>query len=332
VVERRARRVRCVGHIVRRVTLFLTAAAAALLHPSLGSADDDSERSRHRHVDCADGETITGVLPSLHPGDTVFIRGACHENLLIGSAVGQFNGVTLDGQGTASIHGSDPTLNTIELTGVSSFTVRGLTVSGGNDGLSINTASQTTVDRVTVQNAGRHGIHFQRGSAMGYIVNSTIRNNPGNGVVVNENSYVRVGFTAGMGASQDAVGPCSIIGNGGFGVRVQRASSARIYASTISRNGNEGVNVESESYAEIATNIIDENGKSGVAVSENSTVHLGNPTGTRNEDNPNSSSIPNGQFGLSASSGSYVQGRLGSLSGVSGASSFTRAAINNLSP
>jgi hypothetical protein len=251
---------------------------------------------------------------------------------LLSSPTGRFNGVTLDGEGTATISSPDSTVNVIELVGVSSFTIRSLTVTGGNDGISINTGSDIAIDTVVVEKTGRHGIHFQRGTAMAFVVNSTIENNPQHGIVINENSYVRVGFTDGIGASEGDTGPCVIQGNEGHGIRIQRASSARIYTNTISNNANNGVNIESDSYAEIATNVINGNGKNGVAVSENSTLHLGNPTGTKNEDQPNTTTVLNGQSGLSASFGSYVQGRLGTLNGTSGASSFTHGATNNLTP
>jgi hypothetical protein len=48
-----------------------------------------------------------------------------------------------------------------------------------------------------------------------------------------ENSYVRVGFTDGIGASEGDTGRCVIQGDGGHGIRIQRASSARIYTNTI---------------------------------------------------------------------------------------------------
>jgi parallel beta-helix repeat protein len=218
----------------------------------------------------------------------------------------------------------------VELTGVSAFTIQNITISGGNDGISVNTGSQIAINNVTVQNVGRHGIHFQRGSTMSFVVNSLIQNNPGNGIVVNENSYVRIGFTAGIGASQGDTGPCAIMNNGGFGVRVQRSSSARIYTNTISGNANDGIHIESASYAEVATNLIEANGKNGISVAENSVVHLGNASGTKNEDNPNATTVANGTFGLTAQWGAYVQGRLGTLAGNSGGASFSHDSNNNL--
>jgi parallel beta-helix repeat protein len=308
----------------------LTALFFVLPFFEFGHSHDDDDRQRV--VDCDRGETLQGVLRTVRPGDTVYINGTCNENVTIGSTTGQFNGVTLDGKGTATIAGPSPTDNTLELDGVTNFTVRGLRITGGFDGLSVNTGNQIAVDSVVVENAGRHGIHFQRGTAMAFVINSLVQNNPGNGIIVNENSYARIGFTAGVGASEDDTGPCVIQRNGGHGIRVQRSSSARVYTNTISDNGQNGVNIESASYAEIATNNIDGNLKNGVAVTENSTLHLGNPTGTRNEDNPNTTVVANGQFGLQAQWGAFVSGRLGTLTGASGASSFTHNANNDLTP
>lgn len=310
--------------------LVLSVLAFTTIVPSVSA--EAYEHAKTKHVDCDRGETVNRVLRFVDPGDTILINGTCNENLLFSSPTGRYDGVTLDGQGAATISGPDSTLNVIEVTGVSRFTIRGLTITGGHDGLSINTGHEIAIDSVVVENTGRHGIHFQRGTTMAFVVNSTIQNNPQNGIVINENSYVRVGFTDGIGATEGDTGPCLIQGNGSYGVRIQRASSARIYMNTISNNANNGINIESASYAEVATNAISGNGKNGVAVTENSTLHLGNPAGNKNEDRPNTSTAPNAGFGLSASWGAYVVGRMGTLMGSGGASNFTHAANNNLTP
>lgn len=307
--------------------------AVAMNVPTVSAqANQANQHATTKYVDCDNGDTITGSLQFVRPGDTIILSGTCNENLLLSSFTGQYNGLTLDGQGTATISGPDPTLNVVELTGVSGFKIRGLTITGGNDGIAINTGSIVAIDTVVVQNTGRHGIHFQRGSTDGYVVNSTIQNNPGNGIVINENSYVRVGFTDGVGASQGDTGPCVIQNNGGHGIRIQRGASARVYTNTISNNANNGINIESASYAEVASNVIAGNGKNGIAVTENSTLHLGNPSGIKNEDQPNTANVTNGLFGLSASWGSFVSGRMGSLNGNSGASTFTHDSNSNLTP
>lgn len=320
---------------VSHVSLVAFIVACPILTATWVSADEPDHNSRPshdvHHVDCSKGETIADGLRRVNPGDTLVVAGTCSENVVVGSVVHQFDGVTLDGQGTATLVGPDPTLNVLELDGVSGFTIKGLTVSGGFDGISINSGNQVAIDHVAVQGAGRHGIHFQRATTMGFVTNSLVTNNPGNGIVINEGSYVRVGFTSEVGASQGATGPCTVTNNGGFGVRVQRNATARIYVSTISGNSGDGVHVESNSYAEVATDVIDNNGKNGIFVSENSVLHLGNATGTKNEDNPDTGSL-NAGFGLAASWGAYVQGRLGTLAGTTGASSFTHNAVSNLTP
>jgi parallel beta-helix repeat protein len=293
---------------------------------------DHHREGSSRFVDCDRGGTINGLLDDVSPGDTLFVLGTCKENVTFSSPVGRFNGITVDGNGTAAIVGPDASANALELDGVVNFTLRGIRISGGNDGVSINTGSQIAIENVVVENAGRHGIHFQRGTAMAFVINSTVQNNPGNGIIVNENSYARIGFTSQVGATEDDTGPCLIQGNGGHGIRIQRSSSARIYTNTISNNGQNGVNIESASYAEIATNTINGNTKNGIAISENSALHLGNPTGTTAEDNPNVTTVPNGGFGLQAQWGSFVSGRLGTLTGTNGASSFTHNANDDLTP
>jgi hypothetical protein len=297
--------------------------------PLLGFGGGDDDDDGTRTVRCDRGETITERLRHLRPGTTLVIQGTCNENVVMSSPTGQFDGVTLDGMGTGAIAGPNPKLNTLELTGVANFTIRGLLVTGGFDGISVNTGSQLAIDSVVVDGAGRHGIHFQRATTMAYVINSIVQNNPGNGIIVNENSYARIGFTSGVGASETDTGPCTILGNGGHGIRVQRNSSARIYTNTISLNGQNGVNVESASYAEIATNVIDGNVQNGINVTENSTAHVGDLSGTKTEDNPNGTSVPNGQFGVSVSWGSFASGRLGTLTGKQGAASFTHGANNN---
>jgi len=314
------------------ICIFAVLVLAVAMNVPKASAQSNqaNQHATTKYVNCDNGDTITGSLQFVRPGDTLIISGTCNENLFLTSLTGQFNGLTLDGQGTATIFGPDSTLNVIEITGVSGFTIRGLTITGGNDGIAINTGSIVAIDTVLVQGVGRHGIHFQRGSTDGYVVNSTIQNNPGNGIVINENSYVRVGFTDGVGASQGNTGPCLIQNNGGYGIRIQRGASARVYTNTISYNGNNGINLESASYAEIASNVIEGNTKNGIAVSENSTLHLGNASGTKNEDRPNPSTVPNGLFGLSVAWGSYVSGRMGTLAGTSGASTIAHDSNSNL--
>ncbi|OFW01799.1 MAG: hypothetical protein A3G20_00045 [Acidobacteria bacterium RIFCSPLOWO2_12_FULL_59_11] len=288
--------------------------ALVLFLPSWGVAET-------RFVNCDSGRSIGEALKTLSPGDTLLVSGTCRENVEVGGETGQFDGITLDGQGTATISGPDPAVNTLQLTSVRGVTVKGFRITGGRDGLIISSGQRVGIENTTIEQVGRQGMQVQRGTTMAHIMNSVIQNNPSHGLVVNENSYLRIGFATGVGSSEGDTGPNVIQGNGGHGVYIQRASLARIYQNTIRNNRQNGVNVEKLSYAEIASNIIEGNRRNGIQATQNSGVHLGTDTGTGNENRPNSTgtSAPNGKYGIEVSLGAYADGRLGTLTGVWGA-------------
>ena len=284
------------------------------LYPSWGVAATQS-------VNCDAGGKIGDALKTLMPGDTLQVSGTCAENVDISNLTGQFDGITLDGQGTATISGPDSSRSTLQITGVRNFTVKGFRVTKGRDGIVVNASQLIAIDNNTIEQTGRHGLQIQRATTMAHVKNSVIQNNPQNGIVVNEASYVRIGFGSAVEATEGDTGPNTIQGNRGEGIRIQRASMARIYLNTIKNNGQNGVNVEKMSYAEIASNTIEGNAQDGVRATGNSGVLLGQDTGTGNENRPNSTgtSAPNGKYGIEVSLGAYVDGRLGTLTGLWGA-------------
>src|SRR4029077_9719960 len=119
---------------MRSIRFLILAAVCCLLASPHARADggrgDDGSPGRPpgvRVVDCSCGDTIAQALLRVRPGDTLSVRGTCNESVIVNSPIGQFDGVTLDGGGTATIAGPDPTLNVLELDNVRSFTVKGLT-------------------------------------------------------------------------------------------------------------------------------------------------------------------------------------------------------------
>lgn len=93
---------------------------------------------------------------------------------------------------------------------------------------------------------------------------------------------------------------------------------ATILGNVISGNGAHGVLVTRGSAAEIASNTIAGNSLSGVTAIHNSTIRLGNPTGTDLRSTPNSG-VGNGEWGVQCNGGGHVGGRLGGLGGALGA-------------
>ncbi|MBI2987964.1 MAG: hypothetical protein HYY45_14465, partial [Deltaproteobacteria bacterium] len=74
-------------------------------------------------VDCGLGQTISDKLKDLIPGDTLLVSGTCNENLVIREEVHR---ITLDGQGTATINGPDPSASTVSVQGAG-ITIKGFT-------------------------------------------------------------------------------------------------------------------------------------------------------------------------------------------------------------
>jgi parallel beta-helix repeat protein len=143
-----------------------------------------------RTLDCATG-TINAFLPRLRPGDTLIVSGTCNENVVIGS---KFSGITLDGQGAATINGPDPTANTVMVRG-RFITIRGFTITGGSRGILVNRTADAAIDGNTIQSTGGEGIEVFNGSSA-RILNNTIQNNPSQGIPVTGTSVADIGVTS----------------------------------------------------------------------------------------------------------------------------------------
>jgi parallel beta-helix repeat protein len=295
--------------------------ALFLLLPSLGRAET-------RSVDCDAGGSITGALTALKPGDTLLVSGTCVENVEVAGQNGQFDGINLDGQGTATIRGADSSLDDLRLATVRGATVRGFRVTGGRDAIHVRWGTDVFIMNNTIEQTARNGIQVTRGSWV-QIVDNVVQNNPRNGIEVQE-STARIGSAITDDAAQP--NPNRIEGNGGQGIVVSRGSTVRIAGNTIRSNGQNGVYVEKMSQADISSNGIEGNALNGIQVIQNSGVNLGADTGTSYESLPNSTGTPNGQWGIDCSLVSYAAGRLGTLMGAKGLKNFTTGAYDSLLP
>jgi len=307
------------------INVFMALAGLFLLQPSAGQAATKS-------VNCnIPGKTIQSMIGKLKPGDTLrVINGStCNENVSIPENIER---ITIDGLGTATINGPDNTRATVGIRG-RNITLTGLTITGGEDGVAINRGGTATIASGTIQGALRNGLGVGQGSSA-RVTNSTIQNNGNQGVSVVRNSYVRLGFLTLEGADTipGGVGPNTIQNNGRNGVRVGGSSNADIVNNTISNNTESGVRVVEVSHALIASNTIDGNLEDGITVGQNSGVNLGRATGTDLDELPNSTSVNNTDFGIRCFINSYADGRLGTLNGNSGATSFPAGCINSLDP
>jgi parallel beta-helix repeat protein len=258
---------------------------------------------------CPPGSLGTFTVTGFAPGDVILVSGSCNVNLVIPSGT---NDITIDGQGTATLTPADATQAAVTIRG-RQITLRGFTITGGAQGVVVAGGSATITNNV-IQSAVNGIVVLLSGVAT--ITNNTIQNSTDAGIIVTEGGHARIGFA---NASDTAAGPNIVQGNGAGGITVIRGSSARIVGNTISTNTGDGVGVFRLSQADLSSNAIDGNTGHGVNVSQNSGVNLGRDTGTSIFDAPNTTGTPNTGFGVNCSLGGYLDGRIGTLNGTSGA-------------
>ena len=300
-------------------TLTLVLAATFLgLGPSMGRAQADKHA-----LTCGPEKTIGQTIKTLKPGDTLLVSGTCNENIDLGEEI---YGITLDGQGTATING-DPSVNTITVTG-RGITIRGFTITGGFQCIAVLDGGSAVIDGNTIQNAAFNGITVFRNSTA-QIINNTIQNNPSSGIQVQASSSARIGFTG--PPSNRVSAPNTIQNNGAPGIQVLRGSSAQIFANTIQNNGSHGVSVDRNAQAEIAACTITGNVGDGIRGMRNAGVDIGtDATGATPQFEDDTNTGSNGGFGVRCSIDGFVDGRLGTLTGTLGGKSFLESCVDSI--
>ena len=260
-------------------------------------------------VDCNKGGAVGPILSRLKPGDVVLVQGTCQENILIQA---ELQRITLDGQRKATIKAADARRPSIQVLG-REVTIKGFTVTGGSFGIAINRGATAVVDTNTIQRAANAGVEVSHNS-FARIVNNTIQHNTQHGILVLGSSSVHIG----VWYTDDKVPQPNIIQNNGVdGIQLLRSSTARIIGNTLSLNRRNGLTVQQVSHADVAGNVFNDNGQHGILVVGNSGVNLAD-SAMRLFERSNTTTAPNGLFGIRCEVGAYVEGPLGSLSGRSG--------------
>ncbi len=278
-------------------------------------------------VDCSLA-TLQAAVEKAKPGDTLLVSGTCKENLVIHEEVAR---LTLDGQGRATIEGPDASNPTVQVRG-RGITIKGFTVTGGRQGISVIFGGQAVIDGNTIQGAAQAGIVVKR-TSQSMIVNNTVQNNGRFGIVISANSFGSVGF---LTSFDKTASPNIVQNNRRTGITVARSSAARIVGNTIRNNKRFGVSIRLTSDADITNNTIDSNGRAGIRVIENSHVRLGRRRGRSGRSGlfrlPNSTTSNNIRAGISCRGNSSVEGRLGSLNGEEGVKDIDPSCVDSLKP
>ena len=305
----------------RTVTLRIVLVCAILGTGARGYA----QPSVHR-LTCGPDHTIGQALRTLKPGDTLLVDGVCNENVTIGP---EFHRITLDGQGGAAINGGS-SANSVTITGTG-ITIRGFVITGGApQGIAVTDGASAVIDGNVVQQADRNGITVFRNSSAD-IINNTIQNNPLAGIAIQSNSSARIGW---VGPPNNRVSaPNTIQNNGTQGIQVYRGSSAQIFTNTIQNNGSHGVIVDRNAQAEVAACTITGNGGDGIRGMRNAGVDIGtDANGTTPQFDDDTNTGTNVGFGVRCTIDGFVDGNLGTLSGLLGVTSFSEGCTNSVQP
>jgi len=275
-------------------------------------------------VDCDAGQSITGALGSVKPGDTVLVSGTCKEQVYLNSEKVR---ITLDGQKKTTVQhpgGSKPSPHAVYIRG-NEITIKGFTVTGGLDGIHLSGPASAVVDgNVVVKNKGR-GIHIDKGSIV-RILNTTVQENGGIGIDITGASYSYIGVFI---PRVPKLSPNTIRDNGGAGINIERSSGAWIVGNTISNNKQSGIAVHRNSQADVIANAIDANGGDGISVSYNGGVNLSSEP-RRDGPNRTAAGQENGGAAIRCAAGGFVDGPLGTLAGAQGAKAFDTGCVDRV--
>jgi len=327
-----------------RHPFVLAIAALALVAFQPGAR---AEPTKTVAVDCSAGETIAKALTL---GDErkpllVQISGTCSEHLLIDR-----NDVTLAaGIPSATVSGPDPAIDVIKVN-ASRVTIDGITVTGGRNGITGNSAPGLIVRNATVQGTGRNGITYAHG-ASGVVDGCTVVNNARDGVAVDSASATVInsevshsgrmgigvfnGGSARIGIDNFNVGAGNVISaNTVNGVHIVFGSTALIAMNQITGNGTgnptgSGINLTSASADIVGGNMVSGNAGTGINLRSSSAVIGDQNFGLTTVNTVTGNGNPASQGGISGFLGSSMSIRDAVISGnaVAGLILTTRSTV-----
>ncbi|GAA1365284.1 right-handed parallel beta-helix repeat-containing protein [Streptomyces beijiangensis] len=193
---------------------------------------------------------LTGALP----GDTIQLAdGTYTGNFKTTAAATSSARITLTGSPKAVLTSSGG--YGLYLNGASYWTVKGITVTGGQKGIMMDAATGVTVDSVTVHDLDMEGVHFRKSSKNGVIRNSKIYNTGHDGRGMGEGVYVGTAGDLTDKSDQvqildNTIGP----GVGGENVDIKEGTTgARIAGNTFDGSGLTGANFD-DSWVDVKGN------------------------------------------------------------------------------
>ncbi|MFG2674134.1 right-handed parallel beta-helix repeat-containing protein [Streptomyces sp. DT20] len=212
---------------------------------------------------------LKSALTAAGPGDTI--------QLADGTYTGNFK-ATVPGTAAARITltGSAGAVLTagggygLHLNGASYWTVKGITVSGGQKGIMADSADGVVIDSVTVHDLDMEGVHFRKSSSDGVIKNSRIYDTGHDGRGMGEGVYV--GTAGDLSDNSDRV---QILDNtigpdvGGENIDIKEGTTGtRITGNTFDGSGLTGANYD-DSWVDVKGNDVLVEGNRGSRTTNN---------------------------------------------------------------
>ncbi|MCT2543448.1 right-handed parallel beta-helix repeat-containing protein [Streptomyces atratus] len=220
-------------------------------------------------IDVSTAAQLKSALTAAAPGDTI--------RLADGTYTGNFK-ATVDGTASARITltGSARAILTagggygLHLDGASYWTVKGITVTGGQKGIMADTATGVVIDSVTVHDLDMEGVHFRKSSRNGVIKNSRIYDTGHDGRGMGEGVYVGTAGdlsdrSDGVQILDNTIGP----GVGGENIDIKEGTTgARIIGNTFDGSGLTGANYD-DSWVDVKGNDVLVEGNKGSRTTNN---------------------------------------------------------------
>jgi hypothetical protein len=244
---------------IRRPLLIpLLAATAATVGAALTAPPAEAAQV----IEVSTAAQLKSALTSASPGDTIHLAdGTYTGNFKTSTAASSGSRITLTGSSKAVLKASGG--YGLHLNGAAYWTVQGLTVTGGQKGIMIDSAKGVVVDTVTVHGLDMEGVHFRNSSTDGVIKNSEIYDTGNDGRGMGEGVYVGT-----AGGTSDKCDRIQITGNtigpdvGGENVDIKEGTTgARITGNTFDGSGLTGANYD-DSWVDVkGNNVLVENNK-----------------------------------------------------------------------
>ncbi|MEU2839754.1 right-handed parallel beta-helix repeat-containing protein [Streptomyces sp. NPDC007076] len=213
-------------------------------------------------IDVSTAAQLKSALTAAAPGDTIHLADGTYTGNFKATVPGTASArITLTGSAKAVLTAGGG--YGLHLDGASYWTVKGITVTGGQKGIMADTATGVVIDSVTVHDLDMEGVHFRKSSKDGIIRNSRIYDTGHDGRGMGEGVYV--GTAGDLSDRSDRVqildntiGP----GVGGENVDIKEGTTgARITGNTFDGSGLTGANYD-DSWVDVKGNdVLVENNK-----------------------------------------------------------------------